>query len=98
MNTARMVVLTVALGAGGIAGDLASAQLPTTDVPVASSDIASGQTLTLELTSRPTATLAGTRQGGTLSLRGIADVNVSADALDGSMQKRKGAPSETARI
>jgi pilus assembly protein CpaB len=58
MNTARIVVLTVALGAGGIAAYLASgsdnkpaatepvAQLPTVDVLVAKSDIGLGQTLT----------------------------------------------------
>jgi pilus assembly protein CpaB len=57
MNTARIVVLVVALGAGGIAAYLASgsdnkpapvapvAQLPTIDVLVAKSDIALGQTL-----------------------------------------------------
>jgi pilus assembly protein CpaB len=56
MNTARIVVLAVALGAGGIAAYLASgsdkpapaapvAQLPTVDVLVAKADIALGQTL-----------------------------------------------------
>jgi pilus assembly protein CpaB len=57
MNTARIVVLAVALGAGGIAAYLASgsadkpaptapvAQLATIDVLVAKSDIALGQTL-----------------------------------------------------
>jgi len=57
MNTARIVVLAVALGAGGIAAYLASgsdnkpapaapvAQLPTIDVLVAKSDIALGQAL-----------------------------------------------------
>lgn len=55
MNTARIVVLTVAIGAGGIAAYLASgsdttrpppqpaAQLPTVDVLVAKSDIGLGQ-------------------------------------------------------
>src|SRR6266446_1730756 len=55
MNTARIVVLVVALGAGGIAAYLASgsdnkpapvapvAQLPTIDVLVAKSDIGLGQ-------------------------------------------------------
>ena len=55
MNTARIVVLAVALGAGGIAAYLASgsdnkpapvapvAQLPTIDVLVAKSDIGLGQ-------------------------------------------------------
>ncbi|WP_167558906.1 Flp pilus assembly protein CpaB [Bradyrhizobium canariense] len=57
MNTARIVVLTVAIGAGGIAAYLASgsdkpipqaapvAQLQTVDVLIAKSDIALGQTV-----------------------------------------------------
>jgi pilus assembly protein CpaB len=60
MNTARIVVLTVALGAGGVAVYLASgldsnppprepvAQLPTVDVLVAKSDIGLGQTVAPE--------------------------------------------------
>jgi pilus assembly protein CpaB len=58
MNTARIVVLTIALGAGGIAAYLASgsdktpaqpvAQLQTVDVLVAKSDIGLGQTVTPE--------------------------------------------------
>ena len=57
MNIARIVVLTIALGAGGVAAYLASgsdkpppsapvAQLQTVDVLVAKSDIGLGQTLT----------------------------------------------------
>jgi pilus assembly protein CpaB len=59
MNVARIVVLTIALSAGGVAAYLASgtdskspasaepvAQLPTVDVLVAKSDIGLGQTLT----------------------------------------------------
>ena len=56
MNTARIVVLTIAVGAGGIAAYLASgsdkapptvpvAQLPTVDVLVAKSDIGLGQSV-----------------------------------------------------
>ncbi|MDE2467900.1 MAG: Flp pilus assembly protein CpaB, partial [Bradyrhizobium sp.] len=57
MNTARIVVLAIALGAGGIAAFLASgsnnkpapaapvAQLPTVDVLVAKSDIGLGQSV-----------------------------------------------------
>ena len=57
MNTARIVVLTIALGAGGIAAYLASgtdkksaavepaAQMPTIDVLVARADIGLGQSL-----------------------------------------------------
>ena len=57
MNTARIVVLTNAVGAGGVAAYLASgsdkgpapaepvAQMPTVDVLVAKSDIGPGQTL-----------------------------------------------------
>jgi pilus assembly protein CpaB len=60
MNTARIVVLAIALGAGGIAAYLASgsgeapapqapvAQLPTVDVLVAKSDIGLGQTVKAE--------------------------------------------------
>jgi pilus assembly protein CpaB len=57
MNRARIIVLTIALGAGGVAAYLASgseskpppapvAQLPTVDVLVAKSDIGLGQTVT----------------------------------------------------
>src|SRR5271155_5744090 len=58
MNTARIVVLAIAVGAGGIAAYLASgsdnkpapaapvAQLPTVDVLVAKSDIGLGQSVT----------------------------------------------------
>src|SRR6201998_851179 len=57
MNTARIVVLTIAVGAGGVAAYLASgsdnkpapvepvAQMPTVDVLVAKSDIGLGQTV-----------------------------------------------------
>jgi pilus assembly protein CpaB len=59
MNTARIVVLTVAVGAGGIAAYLASgsdntppsapvAQLPTVDVLVAKADIGLGQSVKAE--------------------------------------------------
>src|SRR5450432_4650496 len=60
MNTARIVVLTIALGAGGVAAYLASgsdnkplpaepvAQLQTVDVLVAKTDIGLGQTVTPE--------------------------------------------------
>src|SRR3982075_620904 len=59
MNTARIVVLTIAVGAGGIAAYLASgsdkpapaepvAQLQTVDVLVAKSDIGLGQSVTPE--------------------------------------------------
>jgi pilus assembly protein CpaB len=68
MNTARIVVLTIAIGAGGIAAFLASgsdkpptepvAQLPTVDVLVAKSDIGLGQSVKpddLQWQSWPTA-------------------------------------------
>jgi pilus assembly protein CpaB len=58
MNTARIMVLTIAVGAGGVAAYLASgsdkpppapvAQLQTVDVLVAKSDIGLGQTVTPE--------------------------------------------------
>src|SRR6201996_8773462 len=58
MNRARIIVLTIAIGAGGVAAYLASgsdkapapaepvAQLPTVDVLVAKADINLGQTVT----------------------------------------------------
>jgi pilus assembly protein CpaB len=70
MNTARIVVLTIAIGAGGIAAYLASgsdkpdapaapvAQLPTVDILVAKSDIGLGQSVKaddLQWQSWPTA-------------------------------------------
>jgi pilus assembly protein CpaB len=59
MNTARIVVLTIAIGAGGIAAYLASgsdkpapteavAQMPTVDILVAKADIGLGQTVKSE--------------------------------------------------
>jgi pilus assembly protein CpaB len=60
MNTARIVVLTIAVGAGGVAAYLVSgsdnrpapvepvAQMPTVDVLVAKSDIGLGQAVKLE--------------------------------------------------
>ena len=72
MNTARIVVLTIAIGAGGIAAYLASGsdkppsepivQLPTVDVLVAKSDIGLGKSLTpddLQWQTWPTATASG---------------------------------------
>ena len=75
MNRARIVVLTVAICAGGIAAYLASgsdsapppaapvAQLPTTDVLVAKNDIGLGQTLKpddVQWQTWPTATASAT--------------------------------------
>src|SRR3977135_3756511 len=66
MNTARIVVLTIAVGAGGIAAYLASgsdnkplptepvAQLQTVDVLVAKADIGLGQTVNPEDRQRQT--------------------------------------------
>jgi pilus assembly protein CpaB len=73
MNTARIVVLTIAIGAGGIAAYLASgsdnkpppvpvAQLPTVDVLVAKGDIGLGKSVTpddLQWQTWPTATASG---------------------------------------
>src|ERR1700730_2880433 len=72
MNTARIVVLTIAVGAGGIAAYLASGpdkppaepavQLPTVDVLVAKSDIGLGKSVTpddLQWQTWPTATASG---------------------------------------
>ena len=74
MNTARIVVLTIAIGAGGIAAYLASgsdkpgaaapvAQLPTVDVLVAKSDIGLGQSVKpedLQWQTWPAATASST--------------------------------------
>ncbi len=75
MNTARIVVLTIAVGAGGVAAYLASgsdskppptapvAQLQTVDVLVAKSDIGLGHTLTqndMQWQSWPAATASNT--------------------------------------
>jgi pilus assembly protein CpaB len=75
MNTARIVVLTIAIGAGGIAAYLASgsdkpaepaapvAQLPTVDVLIAKSDIGLGQTVKpedLQWQTWPSATASNT--------------------------------------
>ena len=74
MNTARIVVLVIAIGAGGIAAYLASgsdkpaptepvAQLKTVDVLVAKSDIGLGQTLTpadMQWQTWPAATASST--------------------------------------
>jgi len=75
MNTARIVVLTIAVGAGGIAAYLASgsdnkslpsepvAQLQTVDVLVAKSDIGLGQSVTpenLQWQTWPAATASNT--------------------------------------
>jgi len=75
MNTARIVVLTIAVGAGGIAAYLASgsdstpppaapvAQLQTVDILVAKSDIGLGQTVTpndMQWQTWPAATASNT--------------------------------------
>src|ERR1700681_3606905 len=74
MNTARIVVLTIAVGAGGVAAYLASgsdskpppepvAQWQTVDVLVAKSDIGLGQTVTpndMQWQSWPTAAASNT--------------------------------------
>jgi pilus assembly protein CpaB len=75
MNTARIVVLTIAIGAGGIAAYLASGsdkpaelaapvvQLPTVDVLIAKSDIGLGQTVKpedLQWQTWPSATAGNT--------------------------------------
>jgi Flp pilus assembly protein CpaB len=100
MNTARIVVLTIAVGAGGIAAYPASgsdnkpppaepvAQLQTVDVLVAKSGIGLGQTVTLELKPEQTETRARARQSGTLALRSIADLNGVETSYDDRALKR----------
>src|ERR1700687_4200665 len=78
MNTARIVVLTIAVGAGGVAAYLASgsdnkpaptapvAQLQTVDVLVAKSDIGLGQTVApedLQWQTWPAATASSSYRG-----------------------------------
>jgi pilus assembly protein CpaB len=75
MNTARIVVLTIAVGAGGVAAYLVSgsdskpppaepvAQLQTVDVLVAKADIGLGQTVTpadMQWQTWPAATASNT--------------------------------------
>ena len=103
MNTARIVVQTVAIGAGGIAAYLASSSDRSAPPPAA--PVAQLPTLALELTPRQTAPLAGAPQDGMLALRSIAGVEMNDNAPGGWMQKRAGVsitrygtPSQTARI
>ena len=89
MNTARIVVLTIAIGAGGIAAYLASgsdkpaepaapvAQLPTVDVLIAKSDIGLGQTVKpedLQWQTWPAATASNTFIRRTDKAEAIKDV------------------------
>jgi pilus assembly protein CpaB len=89
MNTARIVVLTIAIGAGGIAAYLASgsdkpptepvAQLPTVEVLVAKSDIGLGQSVKpddLQWQSWPAAT-SGSFISRTARAEAIRDVTGS---------------------
>jgi hypothetical protein len=99
MNTARIVVQTVAIGASGIAAYLASGSDRSAPPPAA--PVAQLPAPALE----PTAPLTGARQSGTLALRSIAGVEMSDNAPDEPMQKRAGVsiirygiPSQTARI
>jgi Flp pilus assembly protein CpaB len=82
MNTARIVVLTIAVGAGGIAAYPASGSdnrpAPTEPVPqLQTADVLVGKTVTPELPPEQSETLAHARQTGTLSLalRSISDLN-----------------------
>jgi Flp pilus assembly protein CpaB len=99
MNTARIVVLTVAIGAGGIAAYLANgsddkpagpaapvAQMQTIDVLIAKSDIGLGQTVKPEQSE----TLARVRQTGTLALAlgSITDANAVEVRSDDQGNKR----------
>jgi pilus assembly protein CpaB len=89
MNTARIVVLTIAIGAGGIAAYLASgsdkpaepaapvAQLPTVDVLIAKTDIGLGQTVKpedLQWQTWPAATASNTFIRRTEKAEAIKDV------------------------
>jgi pilus assembly protein CpaB len=92
MNTARIVVLTIAVGAGGIAAHLASgsdskpppaepvAQLQTVDVLIAQSDIGLGQTVT------PEGLQWQTWRASTAS-NSIADLNAGDSRDDGALKR-----------
>lgn len=91
MNTAGIVVLTIAVGAGGIAACLAGgsdskpppaapvAKLQTVDVLVAKSDSGLGKTATPELKPGQTSPFPAAHQAGTLSLalHSVADVDAA---------------------
>ncbi|MBR1147611.1 hypothetical protein JQ567_30420 [Bradyrhizobium sp. AUGA SZCCT0431] len=93
MNTARIVVLTIAIGAGGIAAYLASgsdhlpaapepvAQLQTIDILVARGDIGLGQPLKPEDMQWQSGTLS-------LALRSIADINMVENKTDDQPNRR----------
>ena len=100
MNTARIVVLTIALGAGGIAAYLASgsgekaapapvAQLPTVDVLVAKSDIGLGQSVKpddLQWQTWP----HGDRHGNFISRASKADAIKEIHRLDRTLAVHRG--------
>ncbi|MBR1285035.1 hypothetical protein JQ597_23575 [Bradyrhizobium sp. AUGA SZCCT0177] len=93
MNTARIVVLTIAMGAGGTAANPASgsdhqpaasepvAQLQTLDILVARGDIGLGQSLKPEDMQWQSGTLS-------LALRSIADINMVENKTDGQPIRR----------
>jgi len=86
MNTARIVVQTVAIGAGGIAEYLASGS--DRFAPPVAATAARLPTLALELIPRQTAPFTGAHQSGMQPLRSSAGVSIF----------RYGIPSQTARI
>jgi Flp pilus assembly protein CpaB len=77
MNTARIVVLTIAVGAGGIAAYPASGSDNKPAQEKGGQNTAVGKTAALGLKSEQSETLARARQTGTLSLalHSIADLN-----------------------
>ncbi|MBR1156475.1 hypothetical protein [Bradyrhizobium sp. JYMT SZCCT0428] len=91
MNTARIVVLTIAIGAGGTypasgsdhqpAAPEPAAQLQTVDIPVAKGDIGPGQPLKPVDMQRQSGTL-------TLALRSIADINMVKNKTDDQLNRR----------
>ncbi|WP_019199870.1 RcpC/CpaB family pilus assembly protein [Afipia birgiae] len=100
MNTARIVVLTLAVCAGGTAAHSASGSSPkqvetpvtmdTTDVLVARSDIALGETATLELQPEQAEALARARQAGKLSLALRSLVGATNDNIDEAGKRDRG--------
>jgi Flp pilus assembly protein CpaB len=81
MNTAPIVVLTVAIGADGIAAYLASGSDDKPAGPAAQ--------ITLELKPEQSETLARARQTGTLALRSITDAN-AVEVMSDEQGSRRG--------
>jgi Flp pilus assembly protein CpaB len=95
MSTARIAVLTIALGAGGVAAHLASRS---ENKPPPADPVAELQTVdVLVARSAEQAETLAARQTGTLSLalRSITDINAPATGYNNINVVRYGVPSPT---